>query len=175
MKLAIVVQRYGPEINGGAELHARYIAEHLARHAGVEVLTTCARDYVTWRNELPVGDDTVNGVRVRRFPVSGTRDPHEFGRQSAGCSTTRIRSSDELTWLDSGGADQPRPGADVVRKTRAYDFFLFFSYRYYHGSSRRRAVPPKAFWSDSGTEPAIGLSVFGPGVRRRAGPHVQLV
>ena len=55
MKLAVVVQRYGQAINGGAELHARYIAEHLARHAEVEVLTTCATDYVTWRNELPAG------------------------------------------------------------------------------------------------------------------------
>ena len=31
VKLAIVVQRYGADINGGAELHARYVAEHLAR------------------------------------------------------------------------------------------------------------------------------------------------
>ncbi len=52
VKLAIVVQRYGRAINGGAELHARYLAEHLARHAEVEVLTTCASDYVSWRNEL---------------------------------------------------------------------------------------------------------------------------
>ena len=42
MKLAVVVQRYGQAINGGAELHARYVAEHLAKHAEVEVLTTCA-------------------------------------------------------------------------------------------------------------------------------------
>jgi hypothetical protein len=40
VKLAIVVQRYGADINGGAELHARYIAEHLAKHVEVEVLTT---------------------------------------------------------------------------------------------------------------------------------------
>jgi hypothetical protein len=53
MKVAIVVQRYGADISGGAELHARYIAEHLARHADVRVLTTCARDYLTWRNEFP--------------------------------------------------------------------------------------------------------------------------
>ena len=38
MKVAIVAQRYGADINGGAELHARYVAEHLARHAEVEVL-----------------------------------------------------------------------------------------------------------------------------------------
>ena len=28
MKLAVAVQRYGADINGGAERHARYIAEH---------------------------------------------------------------------------------------------------------------------------------------------------
>ena len=69
MKIAIVVQRYGADINGGAELHARYIAEHLARHAEVRVLTTCARDYLTWRNEYPAGVDTVNGIGVERFPL----------------------------------------------------------------------------------------------------------
>lgn len=40
MKIAIVVQRYGADINGGAELHARYVAERLARYADVRVLTT---------------------------------------------------------------------------------------------------------------------------------------
>ena len=31
MKLAFVVQRYGLEINGGAELHCRWIAEHMSQ------------------------------------------------------------------------------------------------------------------------------------------------
>ena len=82
MKLAVVVQRYGADINGGAELHARYIAEHLARHAQVEVFTTCARDYITWKNELPPGEETVNGVRVRRYRVSQPRDKKDFGKRS---------------------------------------------------------------------------------------------
>ena len=61
MKVAVVVQRYGADINGGAEQHARYVAEHLARHVEVEVLTTCAhRDYISWKNELPEGKDVVN-------------------------------------------------------------------------------------------------------------------
>ena len=78
MKVAVVVQRYGADINGGAELHARYIAEHLARHTEVEVLTTCARDYVTWRNELPAGVEQIGGVTVRRFPVARARDVDDF-------------------------------------------------------------------------------------------------
>jgi len=82
MRLAVAVQRYGADINGGAELHARYIAERLAPHADVEVVTTCAKDYVTWRNELPPGLETVNGIRVRRFPVDHVRDPNRFGRHS---------------------------------------------------------------------------------------------
>jgi hypothetical protein len=78
MKLVIVVQRYGADINGGAELHARYIAEHLSAHADVRVLTTCARDYVTWRNEWAPGEEHVNGIPVERFAVARERDTIDF-------------------------------------------------------------------------------------------------
>ena len=80
MKIAVAVQRYGADINGGAELHARYIAERLARHADVEVVTTCARDYVTWRNERPAGQETVNGIAVRRFAVAARTDAARLRR-----------------------------------------------------------------------------------------------
>src|SRR5690606_15482618 len=102
-KIAIVVQRYGADINGGAEVHARYVAEHLARHVQVEVLTTCAKDYVTWRNALPAGTETVNGITVRRFPVSRERTPDEFGRWSRRVFEHRHSLRDELTWLDVEG------------------------------------------------------------------------
>src|SRR3954469_22590923 len=107
MKIAVVVQRYGADINGGAELHARYIAEHLARHAEVRVLTTCARDYVTWRNELPAGHDTVNGIPVERFRVRRERDTQDFGRRSARVFTTVHSLQDELAWLASEGPACP--------------------------------------------------------------------
>src|SRR5215210_7599360 len=103
MKLALAVQRYGPDINGGAELHARYIAERLAQHAEVEVVTTCARDYVTWRNELPAGSETINGVAVRRFAVDHERDPRVFGRHSQRVFEQQHSISDELAWLESEG------------------------------------------------------------------------
>src|SRR5215470_1645337 len=107
MKLAVVVQRYGLQINGGAELHARYIAEHLAKHADVEVLTTCATDYVTWRNELPPGVESVNGVTVRRFKVRHPRDPRVFGERSHHVFERPHSIADELRWLDAEGPTSP--------------------------------------------------------------------
>ena len=96
MRLAVVVQRYGADINGGAELHARYIAEHLARFADVRVFTTCARDYVTWRNTYPAGIEHINGITVERFPVSQERDVVAFGKLSNRVldrKSTRLNSS----------------------------------------------------------------------------------
>src|SRR5215472_10239431 len=107
MKLAVVIQRYGRTINGGAELHARYIAEHLAKHAEVEVLTTCASDYVTWRNELPAGAERVNNVSVRRFRVKHERDPRVFGKRSTRVFNETHSLNDELKWLDAEGPASP--------------------------------------------------------------------
>ena len=66
-KIAFVCQRYGLEVNGGAELLCRQLAERLNRYYDVEVITTCAVDYVTWKNEYEPGEEYINEVLVRRF------------------------------------------------------------------------------------------------------------
>jgi glycosyltransferase involved in cell wall biosynthesis len=163
VKLAVVVQRYGADINGGAELHARYIAEHLARHHQVEVLTTCARDYVSWQNELAPGLETVHGVPVRRFPVRHPRNPEEFGRRSVRVFDQGHSIADELRWLDSEGPTSPALIAYLRRSREAYDFFLFFSYRYYHAYHGARAVDGRAILVPTAErDPAVGVSLFGP-------------
>jgi len=161
MRLAVAVQRYGADINGGAELHARYIAERLSPHATVEVVTTCARDYVTWRNELPSGVDDVNGIPVRRFPVSHERDPRDFGRRSGQVFNHVHSIADELAWLKSEGPAS-RPMVDYLA-SGPFDFVLLFSYRYYHAYHAARRLAAKAILVPTAErDPAVGLGIFGP-------------
>jgi glycosyltransferase involved in cell wall biosynthesis len=163
VKLAVVVQRYGADISGGAELHARYIAERLGRHADVQVLTTCARDYVTWRNELPAGDERINGIPVRRFPVARSRNPQDFGVRSRWVFEHAHSISDELKWLRSEGPASPALVRHIVRTQHDVDFFVFFSYRYFHAYHGARAVPDKAVLVPTAErDAAIGLGIFGP-------------
>ena len=163
MKLAVVVQRYGQAINGGAELHARYIAEHLSKHAQVDVLTTCATDYVTWRNELETGVEQVNGVTVRRFRVKRERDPRVFGRRSEKVFEHRHSLGDELDWLDAEGPTSPALVDYIGKRAADYDFCLFFSYRYYHAYHGARAAASRAILVPTAErDAAIGLSIFPP-------------
>ena len=166
MKIAVVVQRYGQAVNGGAELHARYIAEHLARHGQVDVLTTCATDYVTWRNELEPGVEQVNGVPVRRFKVKHERDPLVFAKRSDRVFEQRHSLGDELDWLDAEGPTSPALVDYITKHAADYDYCLFFSYRYYHAYYGARAAGGRAILVPTAERDAtIGLSIFQPLLR----------
>src|SRR5438876_8876103 len=99
MKLALVVQRYGTEVLGGSEHLCRLVAERLAAQHEVEVLTTCARDYVTWKNEYQEGTDRVRGVTVRRFANAQTRDLTAFNEYSDWIYHHAHTPAEELDWL----------------------------------------------------------------------------
>jgi glycosyltransferase involved in cell wall biosynthesis len=130
LRLAFVVQRYGPEIDGGAEYECRRVAEALAPYHDIEVLTTCARDYLTWKNVYRPGRETVNGVPVRRFPVARPRRVRSFGRYADWLYAHPHTFFDEAEWVRRQGplalslVDWIREHAD------AYDGFLFFTYLY---------------------------------------------
>ena len=166
MKIAVVVQRYGLDINGGAELHARYVAEHLSHHAEVEVLTTCAHNYITWRNDLAVGREQLNGVAVHRFPVSRERVVEQFARLSARVFEQPHSLADELAWLDSEGPTSPALIRHIQENKGHYDYFIFFSFRYYQAYHGIRAVSARSLLVPTAErEGAVGLSIFGSSFR----------
>jgi glycosyltransferase involved in cell wall biosynthesis len=75
-RVAVVVQRFGETINGGAEAHARLLVRALAAHAQIDVLTSRATDYRDWVPVLPAGVELHGSTRVIRFDHgSATRGP----------------------------------------------------------------------------------------------------
>ena len=131
-KIAVVVQRYGLEINGGAEYHARLIAERLGKYFTVEVFTTTASDYVTWAHHYPARQQDLNGVRVNRFRVQKPRDPDVFGRIQRHIFQEEHVLADELSWLAEEGPLVPELLDELGRREAEFAYFMFFSYRYYH-------------------------------------------
>ena len=123
-ELAFVVQRYGEGITGGSESLARAVAERLASDYRITVFTSCARDYVTWRNELPAGIERLGGVDVRRFPAERERDLDAFnafaeplyGLEPAGEGPPGTDSTDGT---DNGTDNGQSVGAGRGRRTRA--------------------------------------------------------
>lgn len=155
MRIAFVVQRYGMDINGGAELHCRYVAEHLARFVNVEVLTTCARDYITWRNHYPEGEEKLNGILVRRFRVRKERNPLTFGRLQDDLLRYPHKMEDELKWIEEEGPFAPDLIQYIQKNQKQYDFFIFFSYRYYHSYFGIQTVPHKSLLVPTAEEDSI--------------------
>jgi glycosyltransferase involved in cell wall biosynthesis len=144
MKLACVVHRYGSEVTGGSEAHCRSIAEHLTERHDVTVLTTTAKNYVTWRNAYPAGETRVNGVRVLRFPVERPRHLHAFRDISDLVFTGVATLEEQARWFDENGPIVPGLIDHLESGVPAYDRVLFWSYRYYPAFHGVQAVPDRA-------------------------------
>lgn len=129
--IALVVQRYGSEVNGGAEYFARLLAEHLTAIADVRVLTTCAVDYHTWANEYPPGTAELNGVVIERYPV-------DFERASDGVERTAYILQkehtlfDEYEWMRAQGPYSTQLFNAIRNAYANTDVFIFITYLYAH-------------------------------------------
>jgi glycosyltransferase involved in cell wall biosynthesis len=180
VKLAFVVQRYGADVAGGSEAHCRELALRLSspidaasgstpRH-DVTVLTTCARDYVTWANAYAPGESRDAGVRVVRFPVRRTRRLKVFADLSDEVFDGGASRERQEAWFRENGPDAPALLEHLASHGAAYDLVLFWTYRYapsYFGVplvANRAVLVPTAE-----DDPAIGLDVLEDLFRTPAG------
>jgi Glycosyl transferases group 1 len=139
-----VVQRYGDAVTGGSESLARALAERLAPEFDVTVFSTCARDYVTWRNELPAGQSVQDGVTVRRFPVAAERDLSAFNRFAESIYDRPHSDEDERRFLREQGPYAPALVEALAREKERFRAVLFFTYLYYPTVEGLRAAPERA-------------------------------
>lgn len=161
MRIAFIVQRYGAEILGGSEYHCRLIAERLAARHEVEVLTTCARDYITWKNEYPEGADRIKGVTVRRFANAAQREIQAFNQFSDWIFQNPHTREDELKWLEMQGPWSPAL-LDYLRKNhKSYEALIFFTYLYAPTVLGMEIDPSRSILVPTAhDEPAIHLDIY---------------
>ena len=161
MKIAFVIQRYGTEVLGGSEHLCRLVAERFAVQHDVEVLTTCAQDYVTWKNEYPEGADRVRGVTVRRFANARTRDIDAFNTYSEWIYNNRHTRDDEIEWLKQQGPWCPSLIEYLRRHHQQFDVLIFFTYLYAPTVLGLEVAPARSVLVPTAhDEPAIRLEIF---------------
>lgn len=162
-RIAFVVQRYGKEVMGGSELHCRLVAERLAE-AGhdVTVYTTCAKDYITWRNEYPEGETVLNGVLIRRFRVARPRDIASFNEFSDRVFHNPHSPDDEREWMERQGPFSTGLVEALARERGSHDLFIFFTYLYYNTYWGLKAVPAEkaVLVPTAHDEPALRLEMM---------------
>lgn len=165
-KIAFIVQRYGLEVNGGAEYHCRILAERLIHLYDITILTSCAKNYVSWANEYASGETVINDIKVRRFEVTHERNWKRFHSIDRELRNKKIyqkvlsflnlttafnrlisenrKARDHNEWIESQGPHLP----DLINylENHHHDFgaLIFFTYLYYPTIKGIKIAPEKS-------------------------------
>ena len=160
-KILFVVQRYGLEVNGGAELHCRQLAERLKDEYDVSVLTTCAIDYVTWKNEYKEGIEHINGVKVIRKKVDFERNQKKFNKISAKLNNEKDNINLGIEWQEAQGPHSSELIKYLEDHKDDYDVIIFLTYLYYTTYFGLKVAPEKSILIPTAhDEPPIYYSIF---------------
>ena len=160
-RICLVVQRYGLEVNGGAELQCRLFAEHLLSRYDVEVVTTKALDYMSWKNEYGQDEEVINGVKVRRFGVDRQRKAREFNNINGKLLREGLTPEEELEWLDKQGPLCPQLIQYIRDNKDNFKAFIFFAYLFYPTVKGLPEVAEKAiFIPEAHNEPFLKMEII---------------
>ena len=160
-KICLVVQRYGDEINGGAELLTKQLAEKLVPFYNVDVLTTKAKDYITWRNEYTEDHEVINGVNVYRFPSERESVHSDFMMINNRFLQRYLKREEEEQWLYEQGPVVPKLVDYLKAHEKEYYAILVFTYLFYPSVKSVSIAPHKTImFPFAHDEPYIKMSIF---------------
>tara|TARA_B100000809_G_scaffold43630_1_gene37859 strand:+ start:27887 stop:29125 length:1239 start_codon:yes stop_codon:yes gene_type:complete len=167
-KIGIIVQRYGLEVNGGAEYHAKVLADKLSKNHSIDIITTCALDSNSWDNHYKISDNLINGINILRFPseiknqktfrkarrkILGSTKPQQFLKKTGLLNvinkTTNLftlEEKDSENWLKEQGPNCPELVNYIEEEQEKYDCFIFFTYLYYPTARGMKNVGHKSIF-----------------------------
>ena len=163
MRVGLVVQRYGDGVDGGAEVHCRAVAKRLSQRHEVHVLTTCAKDYLSWQNEFPPGRSKLDEIEVLRFPVARKRRVRWFNYLARKIYDHPHTIDSEWRWLVRQGPYTPALLEYLMENHPKYDAFVFWTYLYFPTAAGLPLVSHKsALVPTAHDEAPLYLSLFRP-------------
>jgi glycosyltransferase involved in cell wall biosynthesis len=131
VKLAFVIPWYG-NIPGGAESECKRTAENFQeRGINVEVLTTCAKEFLSdWNtNYYQAGTYVVEGITVRRFPVK-KRDTSRFDEINYKLMNNQPISADDESLFIQNMINSDQLYRYIAEHGKDFDFFIFIPYMF---------------------------------------------
>ncbi len=151
-RIAVVVQRCGENVFGGSETYALAASKVLSRHYDIEILTTTAKDHVTWDNYFPEGDERVSdNLIIKRFRVDIGRSsywhrldglymssiPIDFYANTTGKKREKVLGSAAYMplsfceeWIKNEGPYSKRLLEFIRANNERYSAFIFMTYIY---------------------------------------------
>lgn len=161
-KIAFVCQRYGKEVDGGAEHYTKIMAQHLSSKYSVEILTTKAISYDSWKNYYQESLEIIDGIRVRRFTIKGYRKINL--QKILGKIITLFHFNFECInklWIKAQGPYVPTLVKFIQQNKDNYDLFVFITYLYYPTIYSLPTVKNKSvFVPTAHDEPYIYFKLF---------------
>lgn len=162
-KICFVIQRYGVEVNGGAETLCKQLAERMVDQYEVDVLTTKAVDYMTWKDEYTADEEMISGVRVRRFSVNKGRNIRIFNAVNWVFLHRILPPILENRWIIEQGPYTPELVDYIKQHKDDYSAFIFMTYLYYPTVKGIEEVAEKAIMLPlAHDEPFLRMKIFDP-------------
>ncbi|MCB1158701.1 MAG: glycosyltransferase family 4 protein [Leptospiraceae bacterium] len=131
--IALITPRFHDRLAGGAERLSYEYARILSKNYNVVILTTCATDYITWKNELPIPEASFAFGRILRFQTLKERNILQFNKLDKNLKEQLpyISEADENSWLKEQGPYVPSLIEHIIKNEEKYEVFIFFTYLYY--------------------------------------------